>query len=130
MTEAFSPRILLFFQGTVEDGAAFFGRLWPGARAVSDSNKRFYDAFGIQRGGLRKVLGPEVWAGGVRAALKGNGVGVPVGDPWMMPGVFLVKHDTILWEHEFRHAGDHPKFTRIAEVVCERISSKNRSVDS
>jgi hypothetical protein len=34
-----------------------------------------------------------------------------------MPGLFLVKDDTILWRHRFRHAGDHPDFARIPNLL-------------
>ncbi len=93
----------------------FFRKLWPGARAVSDLDKLFYDAFGIQRGGWREMFGPTVWACGVRATAKGNFIGKKTGDPWVMPGLFLVRAGRVLWTHEFRHAGDHPDFLRIAE---------------
>jgi hypothetical protein len=99
---------------------AFFGRFWPEARAVSDLSKRFYTAFGLHKGSVRALFGPSVWASGLRAACKGNGVGRPVGDPWIMPGVFLVSHDTILWQHRARHAGDHPDFANVAADVTSR----------
>jgi hypothetical protein len=96
-------------------GEAFFGRYWPEARAVADLPKRFYTAFGIERGGIREMFGLRVWVAGLRAALKGNFGGAPVGDPWTMPGLVLVRGDTIIWKHRFRHAGDHPDFARIAD---------------
>jgi hypothetical protein len=34
-----------------------------------------------------------------------------------MPGLFLVKDDAILWRHRFRHAGDHPDFARIPNLL-------------
>lgn len=60
------------------------------------------------------MFGSEVWACGARATLKGHTIGKPVGDPWMMPGLFLVT-DTgrILWQHDYSHAGDHPNFADI-----------------
>jgi len=107
------PPILFFYQGSREEGAAFFGQFWPEARAISDREKRWYRAFGIERGGVRQLFGPEVWTCGLRAARKGNTLGVPVGDPLLMPGVFLVQGDAIVWRHDFRHAGDQPDFATI-----------------
>lgn len=109
------PEILFFYQGSVADGAAFFRRLWPEARAVADLAQTFYQAFGIQRGGMREMFGADVWACGVRAVAKGSFIGAPVGDPWMMPGLFLVREQQIVWHHQFRHAGDHPDFAQIAQ---------------
>lgn len=109
------PAILFFYQGTVKEGEDFFGRFWPEARAVSDPSQTFYHAFGLGRGGVSELLGPRVWISGLRAALKGNSVGKPVGDPRIMPGLFLVKNRTIVWQHHFRHAGDHPDLAQIAK---------------
>jgi len=46
---------------------------------------------------------------------EGECPGKAVGDPWSMPGLFVVKGDLILWRHQFRHAGDHPDFARIPD---------------
>jgi hypothetical protein len=40
-----------------------------------------------------------------------------VGDAWTMPALFLMRGDTILWRHGFRHAGDHPDFARIPDLL-------------
>lgn len=110
------PPILFFYQGTVADGEAFFDGSWPEARAVSDADRYFYQALGLERGTMRQMLAPDVWACGLRATLKGHTSGVPVGDPWQMPGLFLVQDGQILWRHQYRHAGDHPDFAKIAAI--------------
>ena len=112
------PPILFFYQGSVEDGKAFFDRLWPEARAVSDFPRDFYNAMNIQRGGLKEMFGAQVWACGVRATLKGQRIGAPVGDPWVMPGLFLVEQNgTVLWQHDFAHAGDHPDWRVVLQAA-------------
>lgn len=116
------PPILFFYQGSVADGEAFFGKLWPEATAVSDMPQTFYRAFKIRRGGLKEMFGPEVWVCGVRASRKGNSIGAPIGDPWLMPGLFLVQGDSILWQHDFRHAGDHPDFGQIPQIVQANLA--------
>lgn len=101
--------IVLVHQGDVEQGRAFFARLWSDAPAIADPGRRLYDGFGLERGGAAEMFAPRVWACGVRALAKGHLVGRPVGDPWTMPGLFLVDDaGTIRWRHRFRHAGDHP----------------------
>jgi hypothetical protein len=84
---------------------------------VADAPRRLYAAFGIGQGGKRQMFGLGVWLAGTRAALKGHAAGKAVGDPWTMPGLFLVKGDAILWRHAFRHAGDHPNFARIPDLL-------------
>lgn len=105
--------ILFFYQGSVEDGEAFFQRYWPEARAVSDLSKEFYEGFGLERASLRQLFGPEVLACGLQAAKNGSYGGKPVGDPRMMPGMFLVEGGRIVWQHDYRHIGDHPDFEKI-----------------
>jgi hypothetical protein len=112
--DATFPSILFFFQGSPEEGARFFERFWPEARAVSDPERFFYGAFDIGRGRLGQLLGPRVLAAGLRAAFKGNRVGRPVGDPRVMPGLLLVENDHVTWRHDFEHAGDHPDFKGLA----------------
>jgi len=115
------PRLLFFYQGSVDEGDAFFNKLWAEARAASDEKKVFYNAFGIRRGGMKEMFGAEVWACGVRATLKGNMVGKATGDPWVMPGMFLVRGNHMLWQHDFRHAGDHPNFLAVLDQLPQDI---------
>jgi hypothetical protein len=70
------------------------------------------------------MFAPDVWACGMRATLKGGMVGRPAGDPWQMPGLFLVQGPGILWQHNFRHAGDHPDFATVASQLAKNLSSE------
>jgi len=107
------PEVLFFHQGSVAEGRAFLRRLWPEARAVADAELAFYEAFGVSRGSLLQMFGPGVMAAGLRAKRKGHGNGPRTGDIYRMPGAFLVEGDRVLWEHAYRHAGDHPDFAEI-----------------
>ncbi len=107
------PPILFFHHGTADQGAAFFGRSWPEARVVSDANKQFYTAFGLSRGSAAQLFGPGALLRGLQATLKDHGIGRPVGDPLLMPGAFLVQNDQVLWQHAYRHVGDHPDFAPV-----------------
>jgi hypothetical protein len=107
------PPVLLVCQGTVEEGRTFFSEFWPDARAIVDSEKQFYTAMGLRRATLGEMMGIQVWTCGFRAMAKGNFIGKAVGDPWIMPGVFLVQGHQIVWSHRFRHQGDHPQWATI-----------------
>lgn len=111
------PPVVFVYQGTPSEGEAFFADLWPDARAVADAEQQLYRLFGLARGSAAQMFGARVWACGVRAALKGHFIGKPVGDPWMMPGVFVVHGEQVLWQHDFVHAGDHPNIPKLADVV-------------
>jgi hypothetical protein len=104
--------------GSPEEGRRFFDDLWPEARAVSDPEKQLYRAFGLARGGAAALFGPGVWLRGLGSARKGHRIGRPVGDPFMMPGAFLVDESgRVAWEHAYRHAGDHPDFSSVVGAV-------------
>ncbi len=113
------PNILFVYMGSVDEGEAFFAAAWPEARAVSDPTKQLYSAFGLERGSFGQVFGPGAMACSLRAAGKGHVVGKPVGDPWQMPGLFLVKGQDVLWAHDFAHIGDHPDFTIMPKLVAD-----------
>ena len=103
---------------TSDQGGDFFGDYWPGSPAISDPHKRLYDAFGLERGTVGQMFKPAVWACGVRALRKGHRVGRPVGDPWEMPGLFLLDPGGgVTWSHDFKHAGDHPDFADLPRAV-------------
>jgi hypothetical protein len=111
------PRVLFVFQGSPLEGRAFLRRYWREARAIADPERRLYTAFGLERGSLIQTLGPAVWRAKRRAEGKGHQNGPRVGDIWMMPGVFLVSKETVVWEHHYRHAADHPDFGRIPGIA-------------
>lgn len=111
------PPILFVFQGSVAQGRVYFSERWPEARAIADPRRRLYDAFGIQRGSVNKVLGFGAIRASTQAVLNGHAPRVPVGDPWLMPGLFLIHNDTIVWQHRFKHIGDHPDFEVLKDVA-------------
>jgi hypothetical protein len=111
------PPVLFFYQGTVEEGRHFFGQYWPEAHAIADEPKKFYTALGLRRATFGQMFGIQVWTCRMRAMAKGNFIGKAVGDPWIMPGVFLVQGSEVLWCHRFRHQGDHPDWLKIPGMI-------------
>ena len=109
--------MLFFYQGSPIEGRAFLRRYWPGARAVSDPDRRFYAAFGVERGSLLKMFGPGIWEARSRAMAKGHSNGELDGDAFMMPGVFLARGERLVWRYAHKHAADHPDFATIPELV-------------
>jgi hypothetical protein len=107
------PSVLFFTQGTTTEGRAFLRRYWPQARAVSDPNLDYYEAFGVRRAGWIEALGPKVFSARSRATAKGHENGPRSGDVWRMPGIFLVSDARILWRFEPEHAADHPDFATL-----------------
>jgi hypothetical protein len=100
----------------VEEGDAFFGPRWPEVPAIADPGHALYSAAGLGRGSLAQVVGPRAILASVRALLKGNLVGKPVGDVKVMPGAFLLEGDRVLWSHDYRHSGDQPDWSAVLRV--------------
>ncbi|HEX8342664.1 MAG TPA: SelL-related redox protein [Tepidisphaeraceae bacterium] len=108
------PPVLLVHQGDVAAGDEFFARFWPGAAAISDPGRALYRAFDIGRASIGQGFGPMVWTCALRAVAKGNTIGKMAGDPWLMPGAFLIAPDRrVGWQHTFRHVADHPDWTSL-----------------
>ncbi|HYE17101.1 MAG TPA: peroxiredoxin-like family protein [Tepidisphaeraceae bacterium] len=111
------PPVLFVSQCAEKETAEFFAPRWDGARVVCDPDKTLYYAMGLRRGGLGQIMGLRVWACSLRALRKGHMMTVPVGDPWLMPGAFVVAGGRVLWAHNFEHQGDLPDWTKIPQVV-------------
>lgn len=101
----------------MEQGQFVFDQLWPEARAVSDVKRELYKEFGIRRGGFLALAGPAVWKSGRRAKDKGYSQGDVVGDPFLMPGAFLVREGTVIWRSDPDHAGDTLRLEELEQAL-------------
>jgi peroxiredoxin len=76
---------------------------------LGDPSKAAYSAYGLRRGSLNEVMGPQAIAAGMRATLGGHMQGARSGDPMMMPGTFAIDRGGVLRAvHYARHSGDQP----------------------
>ena len=120
------PATLLVHQGTPEQGAKFLTNRWPEARAVSDPEKRLYRAFGLGRGTASQLFGLPVWRKALQASRHGVGVALPVGDPFVLAGSFVVQGNQVLASDRAEHAGSVPDLEGLARVALaqrERLES-------
>lgn len=82
---------------------------------ISDPNRRLHTALNLQQGTLLRMFSPRTWVRGFHSAIiKGHGFGKPVGDPWQMPGVFLIHRGQILREFRHRSPADRPDYLALA----------------
>ena len=58
--------------------------------AFADPDGSIARALGLRHGTFLELLGPRNWFRATRSLLRGHGVGFPVGDPFFLPGAFLV----------------------------------------
>lgn len=114
--------MLFFTLGDTTQTEEFFRRFDPQASAVADPEAIFYQAFGLERAGLGQIAGPAALGSLFRALAKGNGVGLPVGDPARLGGEFLVDGRTILLAHRAEHVGNHLPMDQLLNC-CPQIAS-------
>jgi len=105
--------VLFVYPATAADGDEFFDRFWPAARAVADPEGILFAAFGVSRASLRQIFGPTVWGRLREARAKGHRGRFPIGNPWLLPGMFLVCSGRVLWQHTYRHIGDYPNLSQV-----------------
>ena len=89
---------------------------------ISDTDRRLYQMFGLDAGGVRELFGVRVWVRGfVAGLLSGHGIGRVQGNPFQMPGVYVVDHGNILTGFQHNQASDRPNY-------CSLIAQANRTI--
>ncbi len=76
--------------GSVEEARAFSSRYRLPFRVLTDPNKLSYQAVGLNRAGWNAVIGPTIWRSGLRALLRGRGIGRPKQDPLQLGGSAVI----------------------------------------
>ena len=99
-------------------GAPYLDGMWPGCPTIADPERSLYTDFGLRLGSLREMFGLDVWKAGLRAIGKGATGGLPAGNVFTMPGMFLVDGDRLLWSHKYKHAGDQPDLDEMRAALA------------
>jgi len=111
------PALLYFHLGTKEQGDAFFEPSAPEVRAVADPKQFYYKALGVPSASPLQLFDPRVWACGIRATRHGHEQGKPVGDPLVLPGLFLVEGNQVTWRFIPERMGGLPRLADVPRPV-------------
>lgn len=84
-----------------------------GLDTIYDSDRSLYSAFGLRRGRTSQVFGFSIWPRAL-SALRKYGAGIPSGDPFQMPGVFLLHRCEVMQSFRHRQISDRPDYEGIA----------------
>jgi peroxiredoxin len=85
---------------------------------LGDPERAGYHAVGLERGGAREYIGPQLVKGFVRAARHGALPGKPEGDVAQRPGTFVVGTDgRVLYAHYNKDSADNPDTAELLRVV-------------
>lgn len=77
-------------QGTPARSAQFRQELDLQFPILADRELQAYQAYGLGRVGIRDMINPKLYLGGVRALLAGSTFSKPTGDTYQLPGTFIV----------------------------------------
>lgn len=113
-----SADVAVVTMGGPETARQFCERQHLPFTCLSDPSRASYRAYGLRRGGLMDLFGPASLAAGLRAAVHGHLVGVPVGDAYQLGGTFLISLDgTVRYARYPGHAGDHPSAAELKQAI-------------
>ncbi len=116
--EQAGTRITLVHMGTDQQAQTFFAKYeLHDVTRISDPECRLYRAFGLGRGRLQQLFGMSaLWRGFVAGVLKGNGLGLIIGDSLRMPGIFLMLDKRIIKSYYYKTIADRPMLVDLAKV--------------
>jgi len=118
--ESSGVKIVLVHLMSDPEGGKFFATYGlDDVPRISDPDGTVYRLFGLERGSLFQVLGPQVWWKGFRSViLKGHLPGKPVGDVLQLPGTFVVYEGKIVAEQKAENSAEQPDFADL--LTCAR----------
>jgi peroxiredoxin len=92
---------------------------------LGDPERAGYHAIGLERGGAREYIGPQLVKGFVRAARHGALPGKPEGDVAQRPGTFVVDSDgRVAFAHYNKDSADNPDTAELLRVVQSLVPSR------
>ena len=71
-----------------------------------DKKRESYRILGLTRGSFSQVMGPQVWAKGLKSIVR-HGQGIPKEDPYQLGGVAIVKDGTVTFVHRSATSSDN-----------------------
>lgn len=101
--------------GDTDQGGAFFAaRGLDDVHQFSDPDCSLYRAFGLERRPFWVLFDLRLWRRAAGAVRAGHGFGVPVGDVFRMPGVFLMHKGQVIRAYRHANLDDRPDYLGLA----------------
>ena len=111
-----APNVVIIHLGEENSTTkAFFAKYELADRErISDPTASLYREFELERGSFKQLFGLSVFVRGFFAFLRGNGIGMRVGDPFQMHAAFLLRDGGILKRQLPSHAGEPLRFQQLS----------------
>lgn len=104
-------------QGTAAQTASLCQRHNVPFRCLADPSRQAYAAFGLERGSMAQVMGPDVLLKQALSAFRGN-FGPPGGDVFQLAGTFVIGTDgTVRLAYRSRDATDIPPMDTVFSAI-------------
>ena len=114
--EAERTRIVFVHMSQEPEAQEFFSRYSVAdCSRISDPARVLYRQFGLERGNLMQLFGPQTIVRGIQAFLKGASIGRLQGDGFQMPGAFLIYRGEVVKSFIHGFAGDLPDYKNMAK---------------
>lgn len=124
--EGTGVRIVLVHMGNDPELAHFFDAKGVGdLPRVADPDQSLYLSFGLKRGSPSQLMGFAVWLRLWPAMRKRGRASRPVGDPWQMPGVFLIHRGEVIAAYRHRSQADRPDYCSLASAAPSENPAAN-----
>jgi hypothetical protein len=121
--------IAIVLMGSVESSLEFSQKFAPGLKCLTDPDRKVYQAYGIERGGIfQTFFNLKVWRAIRQSSKKGYKVEQPPEgqDAMQMSAIFIInKSGKIVLPYYFDHIADHPTIDLLLSGVMSTSWDKN-----
>lgn len=115
--EGAGTAIVLAHMASEEDFATFAARYGLSAiPSIANPDRSLYRGMGLRRASLLRLMGPRVLWALLKARLAGHRQGPVKGDPFQLPGAFLLHQGKVVRGYAYRHAADRPDYVSLATL--------------
>jgi peroxiredoxin len=116
--EAAGLRVVAVGLGEPKHARRYCPQLAPSVTCLCNSDAEAHRSYGLKRGNVLQLAGPQVIASALRAVQKGHSQGEATGDVTMLSATFVVDWRGIIqYAYYNKFAGDHPDLTGLLEAA-------------
>ena len=109
-------RVVVIGMGATETARRFKEHQQLPFTVLVDKKRESYRTLGLKRGSVMEVMGPRVWAKGLKSVVR-HGQGVPKEDPYQLGGVAVIKDGKLALVHRSKTSSDNLSIEALLEAL-------------